>query len=93
MRTRSSWLAGVIALLLPAGVGAQARVKAGDRVRVQALERVFIPTTTTPAVVSSRIGVLSRTTRDSLWLNVRTALHSLSRDDDAIRFAGRSSAA
>jgi hypothetical protein len=81
MRTRSRWLACAIALLLPIGAGGQERVKTGDHVRVQALERVFVPSTTTPAVVSSRIGVLSRTTRDSLWLTEETAQHALSRDD------------
>jgi hypothetical protein len=81
MRSRARWLAVAIALLVSTEAGAQARVKTGDRVRVQALERVFVPTTTTPAVVVSRIGVLSRTTRDSLWLDLRTAEHALSRDD------------
>jgi hypothetical protein len=57
---------------------AQLRVQAGDRARVQAVERVFEPATTTPGVPTTRIGLITRATHDSLWLDSR---YAFSRDD------------
>ena len=72
--------AAVSLLLLVVGAGAQPPVKSGDRVRVQALERVFSPMTATPSALTTRVGRLTRTTRDSLWLEA-AARYTLSRDD------------
>jgi hypothetical protein len=74
-------LACALASTIAAQTDAQARVHTGNRVRVQALERVFVPTTDAPGMLSSRTGVLSRATRDSLWLETRTNQHAFSRDD------------
>jgi hypothetical protein len=73
--------AAISLLFLVTGVGAQPTVKSGDRVRVQALERVFEPVTATPSALTTRVGRLTRTTRDSLWLEAAPARYTLSRDD------------
>lgn len=74
-------LSVALALLIVAVAGAQPRVKTGDRVRVQALDRVFSPATSTSGSVTSRTGLLTRTTRDSLWLDARPDRYAFSRDD------------
>jgi hypothetical protein len=74
-------LAALSLLFMVAGAGAQPPVRSGDRVRVQALERVFSPVTATPSALTTRVGRLTRTTRDSLWLDAATARYALSRED------------